>query len=127
MGNVLGDGFKLQVVNPRGGFLCSTVQKCCSVRMLQDQHNVLLSLQVVPNPGHFVPNGVNTRAARYGSMPSIFLRIYNLAYIMLLQAVLWQQLAFVLCSTASSRSHDSPAPSHVIANLVNFLVEPLAP
>ena len=41
--------------------------------------------------------------------------------------MLWQQLAFVLCSTASSRSHDSPAPSHVTANLVNILDEPLAP
>lgn len=33
----------------------------------------------------------------------------------------------VPCSTASSRSHDSPAAAHVNATLVNILDEPLAP
>ena len=38
----------------------------------------------------------------------------------------WSQQKLDACSTASSHSHDSPAPNHVTAQLFNILDEPLA-
>ena len=79
------------------------------------------------DPNHFVsnaPNGINHRATRYAENQS--LPCCNPALFASAMPATCMQNQLSCCSTASSHSHDSPAPSHVSHQLFNILDEPLA-